>query len=193
MILISSSVNFGASAPAQARYALIERPFRERETRGELHAHHLPLDGDLATLVAHDHDLVELVDREEMADTVSQLLREVARVLAEGLRGLSRLPAAVPVLECLGQIPVIQRQERLDASGQQRVDEPAVEIEPLRIGLPRALRKDARPRDGEAVGVGAQLLHQLDVLLVAVAVIVGDVAGVAVGDLPGRVRVSIPD
>jgi hypothetical protein len=25
---------------------LIERPFRELETRGELHAHHLPLDGD---------------------------------------------------------------------------------------------------------------------------------------------------
>src|SRR5262249_15950528 len=58
---------------------------------------------------------------------------------------------------------------------------------------PLALRKDARPGDGEAIGVGAKRTHERHVLLVSMVVIVGDVSGVAVLDLARRVREGVPD
>src|SRR5690606_7074958 len=57
----------------------------------------------------------------------------------------------------------------------------------------RTFREDPRPGDGEAVSVGAEALHQRDVFLVTVVVVDRDVAGVAVLDLPGRVRECVPD
>src|SRR5262249_37657101 len=47
--------------------------------------------------------------------------------------------------------------------------------------------------DGEPVRSGADVLHQRDVLLVAVVVVVGDVAIVVVLDVPRRMRIRIPD
>ena len=90
-------------------------------------------------------DIVELVDGEEVFYAVAEVLRHVAGVLGEGLRRPLGLPAAVGVLERLRQIPVVEGGKRLNAVGEQLVHEPAVEIEPLRVGLPRAFRKDPRP------------------------------------------------
>jgi hypothetical protein len=45
----------------------------------------------------------ELVEREDVLDAVAELLRQIARVLAERLRGVGRLPAAEPVLKRLGR------------------------------------------------------------------------------------------
>ena len=62
-------------------------------------------------------------------------------------------PAAV-VLERLRQVPVVERDHRLDAGREQLVDEPVVEREPLGVGPALAGRLDPRPRDREAVAVG---------------------------------------
>src|SRR5262249_217685 len=61
------------------------------------------------------------------------------------------------------------------------------------IRFARAFRKDARPGNREAVGVGADVLHQRDIFLVAVIVVVGDVAVVVVLYIPRYVGVGIPD
>ena len=61
----------------------------------------------------------------------------------------------------------------------QLVDQAAVEVEPLRVDRADAVRQHARPGDAEAVRLHAQRLHQRDVLLVAVVVVAGDVARVA--------------
>jgi hypothetical protein len=47
-------------------------------------------------------------------DAVAELLGHVAGVVGEGLGRLDRLPAAVAVLEGLGQVPVVQGGEGLD-------------------------------------------------------------------------------
>src|SRR4029077_1538093 len=52
---------------------------------------------------------------------------------------------------------------------------------------------DARPRDGEAECVEAELAHQRDVRGVAVVEVAGDVARVAVPDLAGRRGEPVPD
>jgi hypothetical protein len=124
---------------------------------------------------------------------IAELLGDVARVLGERLRSVRRLPAAEPVLECLRQVPVVQGREGLDADGEQLVDEAAVEVDPFRIRLARAFREDPRPRDREPVRRGADRFEQRDVFPVPVVVVVGDVAVVVVLDVPGRVRVRVPD
>src|SRR5262249_4395498 len=135
----------------------------------------------------------KLIDREEVLYAVAELFSDVTRVVGERLCSLLRLPATVLVLERLRQIPVIQRRKRLDAGRFQFVDQAAVEVDPLRIGLARPFRKNARPGDGKPVRVGADVLYQRNVFLIAVIMVVGDVAGVVVLDVPGLVRVRIPD
>src|SRR5262245_15897441 len=88
---------------------------------------------------------------------------------------------------------MIQRGERLDAGGLQLVDQAAVEVEALRVGPTRAFREDARPGDGEPIRVDADVLHQRNVFLVPVVMIVGDVAGIVVLYVPWLVRIRVPD
>src|SRR5439155_24118164 len=71
------------------------------------------------------------------------------------------------------------RAERPDASTEHFVDEPIVEVEPLRVRRARPVREHARPRDAEAVRADAELVEQRDVVDVAVVVIACDVARVS--------------
>ena len=65
-----------------------------------------------------------------------------------------------------------------------------IEVETFRVGSSGSLGEDARPRDRKAIGLQAKALHELNIFLVAMVVIIGDVAGVAVlgfaGDVPRR-------
>ena len=88
---------------------------------------------------------------------------------------------------------MIQRRKRLDAVRQQLVDQPVVEIEALGIWRAGAFREDARPRNRETIGLGAQRLHQLDVFLVPMIMVGRGVAVAVVGDGPGRVGEAVPD
>ena len=86
--------------------------------------HLLPAaDLDVDPLVAALHERGELVDRKEVLHAVAELPGDVAGVGGECLGGVLRLPAAVPVLERLGEVPVVERREGLDAGREQFVDE----------------------------------------------------------------------
>ena len=69
-------------------------------------------------------------------DPVAQLRADIAGVVGKGFRRFGRLPAADAVLQRLRQIPVIERRVRLDAVGEQLVDQAVVEREPLGVGWP---------------------------------------------------------
>src|SRR5262245_65578663 len=59
--------------------------------------------------------------------------------------------------------------------------------------MARPVGKDARPGDGEPIGIRADVpFHHRDVLFVPVVVVVGNIAGVAVLDLPWGVCVRVP-
>ena len=119
---------------------LLQLGVREAQPRRATQVNGLPADLHVDPLVAGLHERGELVDREEVLDPIAELLGDVPGVVGERLRRLLRLPAAVLVLECLGQIPVVQRRERLDARGEQLVDEAAVEVDAFRVGLPGCRR-----------------------------------------------------
>ena len=76
---------------------------------------------------------------------------------------------------------------------EQLVDEPLVEPETARVDAPAPLGQHAPPRDGEAIRLQAERLHQRDIALEALVVIAGHVTGVAVAHEAGRVRETVPD
>ena len=84
-----------------------------------------------------------------------QRLEDDGGVVGEALGGVARRPAA-GVLEHLGQVPVVERDDRLDAGCEELVDEASVEVQARLVDGARARRQDARPGDAEAIGRQAQ-------------------------------------
>ena len=91
---------------------------------------------DAIPVVGHD---VGLVQRREVADPVTQPAGDERRELAERIGRRADGPAA-RVLQRLGKIPVVQRDEGVDAAGEELVDEAVVEVEARFVGAPRPLR-----------------------------------------------------
>ncbi len=131
--------------------------------------------------VAEERRAPRLVQRRPVGDPVGEAFVDGGGVVGEAQRGVTGRPAA-GVLERLRQVPVVQRDPRADAGTEQLVDEPLVEPEAVGGQRPGAVGLQARPGDREAVGVETELAHQRDVLAIAVVVVGGDVAGVAVED-----------
>ena len=74
-----------------------------------------------------------------MLDAVAEGRGHDVGVLGEVVRRRPLRPATV-VLERLGQVPVVQRHVRVDAGGEQLIDEPVVEVE----ARPARRRRDRR-------------------------------------------------
>ena len=91
-----------------------------------------------------------------------------------------RVEPAAAIVERGGQIPVIERDVRRDAAREQAVDEPRVEVDALRVHAAAAFGEEPRPPEAEAIGLKAQLAHQLDVAFPAAVVIAGHITRVAV-------------
>src|SRR5262249_30054239 len=82
---------------------------------------------------------------------------------------------------------------RFDAGAAQLVGETGVEVEAFRVRRTSAVGEDPGPCDREAVGGGPDVLHQRDVFLVPVIVVVGDVAVLVVLDAAGYMGEGVPD
>src|SRR5580693_1746758 len=88
---------------------------------------------------------------------------------------------------------MIERHPRLDVALEHLVDNAVVEVEALLINGTLAVGHDARPRERDSRGVQTEVLHQRDVVRVAVVEVARDVAGLARLNLAGGVREAIPD
>ena len=123
----------------------------------------------------------------------------VAEAPVRGHREVGESPGSVAfgpaagVLERLREVPVVERRDRVDAAGEQPVDEPVVEVQAARLDPRAAARQDARPGQREAVGADAQPVEQVEVLAPAVVVIAGDQTVGAVGDVTRHRRERVPD
>ena len=126
---------------------------------------------------------IGLVEGDEFLDPVAERVDDDLGVVAKPLDRLAIAPGAL-LLQRLRQVPMEERDHRLDAGGDQIVDQAAVVGEAGRVHLAGALGQDARPGDREAVGVDAELAHQRDVgeILIAVIGVDRDVAGLLLAD-----------
>ena len=132
-----------------------------------------------------------LVVRYPVVHTVAQPVRDDVRVVGEAVDCLAVGPAAT-VLQGLGQVPVVEREERPDPALEQELDQAIVEVEPRSVGPPASLGLHARPGHREAVGAQTQLAHQGHVVAGAMIVIVGGLTRAAVGDLAGDGGEAVP-
>jgi len=141
--------------------------------------------------VGHDPRLVVC---DPVAHTVAQAVGDGIGVLHEALHGVAVSPAAA-LLQRLGQVPVVKRDEGPDIVLEQQVDQALVEVEagPIRAQTAASFRLDTRPRDGEAIGLQAKFAHQRHVLAHAMVVVVGGLARAAVDDLAGDGGEAVPD
>ncbi|WFM71059.1 hypothetical protein [Halomonas sp. CKK8] len=144
-----------------------------------------------AGLVAQDRADPGLVEGGIGMDPVTQLAGHQVDVLLETIGRVAVEPAAA-LLQVLGKVPVIERDERRDAALQQAVEQALVEIQSLGVGL-ALLGHHARPGDRQAVGVHPQALDQLQILLPAIVVVAGRHAAVTILDPPLGGAEVVPD
>jgi hypothetical protein len=88
---------------------------------------------------------------------------------------------------------VIEGHQWLDVVFEQEIDQTVVEGEAAFLAYLITVGEEAWPGDGKAVGVNAELLEQLNVLLVAVVVVAGDVAVLTVANFAGCPREGVPN
>ena len=142
--------------------------------------------------VAEEGRAPRLVEGDEVLDPVAEGVGDVPGILRKPVCRVARRPAA-RVLERLREVPVVEGRPRRDATVEERVDQPAVEVHPGLVHRSGAGRLHAWPGDREAVGVDAEVGHQVDVLLVAMEVLDRDVAVVPVDHATGSGREGVPD
>ncbi len=133
-----------------------------------------------------------LVERGPELHPVVQRPDNMGGIVREPAGNVAVEPAA-PVVQRGGEVPVVQRDHRLDAVLQQPVHQPVVEGQACRIGRPPAGREEPAPGNAEAIGVEAQLRHQRDIALGQTVVIAGHVARLAVGRPARRMGKTVPD
>ena len=113
-------------------------------------------------------------------------------VIGEPIGDIGVEPPA-PVVERGGKIPVVERGHRLDVRGDQRIDQPPVEVDAALIPAAFSIREHAAPRDAEAIRLQTERLHQRHIVTPAVVVVAGDEHVGAIRDAAGLVAEGVPD
>ena len=141
---------------------------------------------DRSDRLAVQHHHVLLVDGQPVLHLVAVLTEDHRGELRERIHRRTVHPAALGV-QRRRQIEVVHGGDRSDPLRHDRVDQPVVEGDPLRVDLAVAVGDDPRPGDREAVGLQPQLGEELDVLLEPVVVVGGD------GEVGRPLGVRTPD
>ena len=148
--------------------------------------------GMLAVLVAQLNDDGRFIMGDPTIDQIAELAETDPGIVFEIMDDAPFQPSAL-VLEGLGQVPVVQGDRRFDAGGMQGFQQAAIKGHTSLVDGTGALRQDARPGDGEAVGLESQLLHDFNIFLEVMIVIAGLMGGIAIGDLARLGAKTVPD
>ena len=151
--------------------------------------------GEVAGVVAEDGAAPGLVEGDPVLALGDGLEHDAGVVLKVEGELLAVQKTAIALVETIGKIPVEEGDEGGDAGLEEVVDELDVVVDALLVdGVVAATDgDDTGPRDGEAVGGGAERLEEVNVLLGAVVRVAGDDTRAAVSDLAGNVAEGIPD
>ena len=101
--------------------------------------------------IARSDEALRLIDGHPVLHPVRECVNDHLRIVREEIADLLCFPAA-HLIDPHGQIPVIERDQRLNACRDQLIDQIAVELNTLRVHDALG-RHDARPADGKAIGL----------------------------------------
>ncbi len=145
-----------------------------------------------AVQIAAVGDNPRLVERHPLFHAAIELAEHDLRIFGKPVRDVGVEPAAAIIERCR-QVPVIEREQRLDVVLEQLVDEAVVEIQSCGVHLAGARGQDAAPRNAEAVRLHSELSHQRNIFGPTAIVIARDVASVAIAHQSVRVHEAMPD
>ncbi|MNZ92172.1 hypothetical protein D3C78_1111870 [compost metagenome] len=123
---------------------------------------------------------------------VAQPCHDGLGVTLEGVRRGARGPAAV-AHQRQRQVPMIKRRIGLDAARLAAINEAVVKIQPLLVDRTETIGNDARPGDGETIGLDTHVLDEIEILFPAIVMIAGDITIVTPKDMARHVAEGIPD
>ena len=133
-----------------------------------------------------------LVEGDPVVHQVAEIVKEDGGVVQIPVDYLPVTEAALD-LQGVGQIPVVDGGVDLNASPLQGGKQAFIIVDPRGVDLTHALRQDAGPGEGQAVGLHAQLFEQGHVPLDVVIGVAADVRDAAVLDLAGQAAEHVPD
>src|SRR5258708_23004709 len=133
-----------------------------------------------------------LIQRDPVGHAVTQPARYRLHIVGKRLSGTTVEPAAI-VLQCLRQIPVIERRYRRDATLEQIVDQALVKVQPARVGSALACGQNPRPGNRKTVGAMAETPHHLDLPIHPALIVGGNVSRVAAMNLARRRAEHVPN
>ena len=147
----------------------------------------------LSTRVAVHRVVGGLVKGDPVLDTVAEAGEAEGGILDERRRRRLAQPPVVLHLQRERKVPVVERGDRVDAVGDELVDQIGVELDALLVDGAIAGRQDSRPRDRKSIVLELHLRHQPHVAAEAVEVVSSHVASLACAHLARRVRKGVPD
>ena len=142
--------------------------------------------------IAAVRDHPGLIEARPLPNAAVQLAEQDLAIIGEPVGNVGIEPSAA-IVERGREVPVIERQHRLDALLEQRVHQALVEIEAGAVHPARALGEDSGPGRTEAIGCQAELAHQGDVRAEPAVVVARDVAGIPAVDAARRAHEAVPD
>ena len=126
------------------------------------------------------------------ADPVAERSCHDAGIILEPLRGVPARPAPL-VLEGLGQVPVVKRDDRLDVAGTKCVHESQIVVQSRLVDRALAVRLHAWPCYRKTISRDPELRDESNVRLKTVVVVTGNVAVVSMVDRALMMAEGIPD
>ena len=142
--------------------------------------------------VAQPHAALRLIEGKIVPHPPLKVRGHRGGIPGEGFCRISIQPAAL-VLQGLRQIPVVERDIRLDPCRKQRIDQPVIPCKARRVDYSCALWEDARPGNREPVRLQMHLFQQCNILCPAMVAVAGDVPGIAVPCFARHMAEGIPD
>jgi hypothetical protein len=101
--------------------------------------------------------------------------------------------AEVLIFKALGKIPMEQSNKGLNTKSERGIDDPVVKINTGLVDLSTTSREDTGPGDGESEVLEAHVFQQLQIVLISVIEVIGDVTVLVIGDLARGMRECIPN
>src|SRR5258707_4597281 len=112
----------------------------------------------------------------ERTHAIAEPLCHYRGVFRESVGRVPVGPAIVLALQRRGQVPVVERRERLNIALEQSVDQAVVEIDAASDHFARSCRLDSRPGDREAIRSHAERGDQVEVRFESIVMIACDPA-----------------